>query len=335
MKNQELKSSLIKSGIVLALCIFFIYAFAVSDSGGVAGTIASLFSGVVFLIGLALAVVVSVAVMIGIYFGILAMYSQEVCSKTYDQFKPVLRQFLASMTSFFSSKCCATSESTQPDTESEIETLRDKQNVLNNQLTQIKNSVNSVQENIATLSSSINVVAEENTSLDSKTKTIEEDLASKASAADVDDSLKKISNDLNTIQNSVTPLTKKITELESAMAAQEKEEDGEDVQEIVNKAMSSLQEEITSVKASIKDLTGASKKEEAPKKSVHRILTYFATKEDQDQFTTLVNEAVAKEMTYAEIGELLSNSLSKENAEIIADHPSLTKDFIRICRQKK
>ena len=335
MKNQELKSSLIKSGIVLALCIFFIYAFAVSDSGGVTGTIASLFSGVVFLIGLALALVVSVAVMIGLYFGILAMYSQEVCSNTYDQFKPVLRQFLGSTTSFFSSKCCGTSESSQLDTESEIETLRDKQNVLNNQLSQIKNNISSVQENLATLSSSVTTVAAENTTLDSKAKTMEDDLATKAIAADVDDSLKKLSDNLSTIQNSVTPLTEKLTELENAMAAQEKEEDGEDVQEIVNKAMSSLQEEITSVKASIKDLASTSKKEKAPKKSVHRILTYFATKEDQDQFTTLVNEAVAKEMTYAEIGELLSNSLSKENAEIIADHPSLTKDFIRICRQKK
>jgi len=44
MKNQELRSSLIKSGIILVLCVFFIYSFASGDSGGVTGTIGSLFS---------------------------------------------------------------------------------------------------------------------------------------------------------------------------------------------------------------------------------------------------------------------------------------------------
>lgn len=91
MKNQELRSSLIKSGILLLVCVFFIYAFAVKDSGGVVGTIGSLFSGlmsgVIFLIGLILALAFSVAAMIGIYFGILALYNQEVCKKSWEEFK--------------------------------------------------------------------------------------------------------------------------------------------------------------------------------------------------------------------------------------------------------
>jgi len=38
-------------------------------------------------------------------------------------------------------------------------------------------------------------------------------------------------------------------------------------------------------------------------------------------------------MTYAQVGEFLNDSLSDDASDVIADHPSLTKDYIRICRQ--
>lgn len=336
MKNQELKSSLIKSGIFLAICIFFIYSFAVSDSGGVTGTIGSLFSGVVFIFGLAFALIVSIAVMIGIYFGILAMYNQEVCKTSYEQFKTTLLASTGSFTRSFSSKCCSSTESSQDLYEKDIVALRENQNTLNNQISQIQSKFNTIEQDISTLSSSINGVADEINNLDSKTKSVEEELENKASMAAVDESLKKITGDINSIQNSVKPIADKLTKLENSISSLAKEEESEDVQVIVDKAITSLKKELTAVKASVESIASATQQEETEeqKDADHRILAYFPSKEDQEQFISLVTEAVEKEMTYAEIGELLNESLSPENAEIIADHPSLTKDFIRTCRQK-
>lgn len=333
MKNQELKSSLIKSGLFLAVCIFFIYAFAVSDSGGITGTIASLFSGVVFLIGLAFALAFSVAVIIGIYFGILAMYSQEVCTKSFSQFKTTLATSSGALTRSF--KCCSGTETLPQISEEDIAPLRNKQNLLNSQLSQVKNSIDSLEEKIKNISSSMTDATAEISALNTKAETVEEELAGKALTTTVDESIKKLAADISSIQNSIAPLNTKLSELESSISSQENdEEESEDVEEVVNKAISGLQKELAAVKASVESLSAESQEDEEPKDTSHRILTYFASKEDQDQFTALVNEAVAQEMTYAEIGEHLNDNLSAENAEVIADHPSLTKDFIRICRQK-
>ncbi|MBU1138483.1 MAG: hypothetical protein KKD01_18055 [Proteobacteria bacterium] len=330
MKNQELKSSLIKSGLLLTICVFFIYAFAVSDSGGVIGTIGSIFSGIVFLIGLAFALAFSIVVIIGIYFGILAMYSQEVCKKSYDQFKTTLSNSSGSFIGVFSSKCCSTTDSHQHAFEKDIADLRDQQNILNNQLTQIQSGVGSLEQSVNTLSSSVSGALGEITALDTKTITVAEELASMASVASVNESIAKLTGDISSIQNTIKPLTDKLTALESSISAQTKE----DVHSVVDKAVGGLQEELTAIKDSVQILLGGNQNATDEKNSDHRILAYFPSKEDEEQFISLVEEAVSKEMTYAEIGELLNDSLSAENAEIIAEHPSLTKDFIRTCRQK-
>ncbi len=337
MKNLELRSSLIKSAIFLLLCVFFIYAFAASDSGGVTGTISSLFSGAVFLVGLVLALAVSVALMIGLYFGILSLYNKKVCKKTYDEFKTSLSESSGPLTHYFASTCCRAHAGPKKISEEDIAPLRDQQNVLNNQLSAIKQSVDSLEQTVTTLSSSVTGIAGEINTLATKAKTVEEDLEGKASTATIDESMQKLTGEISSIQNSVKPLTEKLTELENSIASMtdEDEEEGVDLQELVNNAVSGLQEELAAVKASVVTLSTASQEEEVESEETsHRILTYFANKKDEKQFAALVNKAVGKEMTYAQIGEFLNDSLSAENAEIIADHPSLTKDFIRICRQK-
>ncbi len=337
MKNLELRSSLIKSGIFLVLCVFFIYAFAVSDSGGITGTISSLFSGAVFLVGLALALAVSVALMIGLYFGILSLYNKKVCKKTYDEFKTTLSESSGPLADSFALTCYGAHARSKRISEEDIAPLRDQQEVMSNQLSAIKQSVDSLEQSIVTLSSSATAIAGEINTLATKTKTVEEDLEGKASTASIDESMEKLAGELSSIQNSVKPLTEKLSELENAISSMtdEDEEEGIDLQELINKAVSGLQEELAAVKASVMTLSTASEEEEVePEETIHRILTYFANKKDEKQFTALVHKAVAKKMTYAQIGEFLNDSLSAKNAEIIADHPSLTKDFIRTCRQK-
>ena len=64
----------------------------------------------------------------------------------------------------------------------------------------------------------------------------------------------------------------------------------------------------------------------------HRIFNYLEKDEDKKKFSGLIAEAITKEMTYAEIDDFLSKSLPKEIDVIIKDHPSLTKQYIRDCK---
>jgi len=348
MKNQELRSSLIKSGILLILGVFFIYAFAAGDSGGVTGTIGSIFSAVIFLFGLALALTVSIAVMFGIYFGILYMYNPQVCSKTYAEFKAKLANSSQSFTSKCSSKCSSTKNPVVvPLSDEDLAPLRSGQNKLSSQLTGIESSVSTLEQTLTTVSSSVASVTEEITKLDSRTATIEEELENKAPASAIDEAAKKLTGDISALQNSIKPLNDKITELEtslSSLATDTEEDSGDDVQEKIDTALSGVKSEIKAMEESIKELAKqpkATKTEAAPAPAAdtdedeHRILPYFTKKKDRTQFISLVDKAVADGKTYAQIGEILSNSLSAEASKVTSVHPSLTKDYIKMIRQNK
>jgi hypothetical protein len=63
------------------------------------------------------------------------------------------------------------------------------------------------------------------------------------------------------------------------------------------------------------------------------IFSYIVTDEERALFVSKVEEGAAKEMTYAQFDEFLTESLPAELDKILKDHPSLTKDFIRSMRK--
>ncbi|PIE58117.1 MAG: hypothetical protein CSA33_04180 [Desulfobulbus propionicus] len=65
----------------------------------------------------------------------------------------------------------------------------------------------------------------------------------------------------------------------------------------------------------------------------HRLLAYFDDPADQEKLRQLVEETLKKDMTYAQVMEYLVKSMGSEKGQIIADHPSLAKDFIRQRRR--
>lgn len=347
MKNQELRSSLIKSGILLILGVFFIYAFAAGDSGGISGTIGSIFSAFIFIFGMALALTVSVVVIFGIYFGILYMYNPQICSKTYGEFKAKLANSSQSLTDKCSSKCSSTKKPVVTAiTNEDLAPLRSGQDKIDNQLSGLESSVSTLEQTISKISSSVTGATEEIGKLDTRAAAIEEELENKAQASAIDEAAKKLSGDISALQNSIKPLTDKITELEtslSSLTTEKNEDSGDDVQEKIDTALSGVKSDIKAMEDSIKKLTQqpkeAAKAAAAPaaetKDDEHRILPYFNKKKDRTQFVSLVDKAVADGKTYAQIGEILSNSLSAEASKVTSVHPSLTKDYIKMIRQRK
>jgi peptidoglycan hydrolase CwlO-like protein len=332
MKNQELRSSLIQSGILIIVCIFFIYSFAVGDSGGVSGTLGSIFSGILFLSGLALAVVVSVLVMFGIYFGILYMYNQDTCKETYGEFKTKISESAKSLCSSCGSTCSSSQEIAPPINDQALDPLRSNQDRLGSQLSDLQSSVASLEKTLNTVSSSVITTAEEIAKLDERANSVDEVLEGKATTDSVDEAAKRFGGDITALQGSVKPLADKVSELETALSTSGSDED--DLQEKIDNAIGGINDELATLKKAIENLAAQPPVETASSEdSSHRILSYFSSKSDEKKFIALVTKAVEKEMTYAQVGEFLNDSLSAEAAEVIADHPSLTKDYIRLCRQ--
>jgi len=335
MKNQELQSSVIKSGIILVLFIFFIYAFAVDGSGGIGGTISSLFSGALFLVGLTLAIVVSIIVMFGIYFGILYMYDQDTCKNTYAELKVKLNDSTKALSCCSSlTKCYSKQETAVPVSEEDLRPLKSNQDKLQSQLSGLQTSIAGLEKTLSSFSSSITGATEEIAQLDEKINNTVEELDTKATTSSLEEATKKLSADITAIQASVKPLSDKLTELETALSSLETDENGTDTtQDEVNSAIDGIKEELANMKSSIENLASQPAAESNAADDRHRILSYFTRKNDEKKFIKQVAEAVSKGMTYAQIDEFLNDSLSAEASGVIADHPSLTKDYIKIARQ--
>ena len=338
MKNQELRSSLIKSGVILTLCIFFIYAFAADDSGGVTGTIASIFSGILFLVGIVLAVGVSVFVMFAIYFGILYLYNKETCKKTFDEFKPQLTATLASCKLSCPSRCHISSETEADASEETLRDLQTKQDTLEAKLAAIQNSVNGIETTLSTVSSSVVIASGDIAKVDERITLIAEELETRVTTENMNSISAALEKELSALKNAVSPLGTTLSQLTNDVTELQKQADDDgdnDIQTLLDAALSPVKKDIEAIQKVLEQATQESGVEEETPDSEnrHRILTYFEKKSDENKFVRLVSEAVAKGMTYAEAGEYLSDSLSAAASEVIADHPSLTKDYIRTIRQ--
>ncbi len=339
MKNQELRSSLIKSGVILTLCIFFIYAFAADDSGGVTGTIASIFSGILFLIGIVLAVAVSVLVMFAIYFGILYLYNKETCKKTFDEFKPQLTATLASCKLSCPSRCHISKETETSASEETLRDLQTKQDTLEKKLADIQSSVNGIETTLSTVSSSVVIASGDIAKVDERITLLAEEIETRVTTENINNISAALEKELSDLKNAVSPLGTTLSQLTRDVAELQKHaenDDGDDIHTLLDTALSPVRQDIETIQKQLAEQStrAADDQEESPDgENQHRILTYFENKSDENKFVQLVAEAVAKGMTYAEAGEYLNDSLSTAASEVIADHPSLTKDYIRTIRQ--
>ncbi len=336
MKNLELRSSLIKSGLLIGLFIFLIYAFAVDGSGGIGGTFASLFAGITFLIGLSIAVVVSVVIMFGVYFGILYLYNPAVSAKTFAELKVNISNVSEQLCSCESCSVSATTPDTVPViTGDDLQPLQATQDSLAGQLAKVGSSVDSIQKTLAELNASIETTQQNIDTIGEKTAAIEEELGNKASTDAINDASKKLTADISAIKTSVQPLNDKIASLEETVS----EKDDTSGTEETNKAIAALQKELEALKKKLAEKEAKAEStvksdKETTEEADHRILSYFTKKADEKKFVALVKDSVDQDMTYAQVDEYLNKSLSKAAAKVISEHPSLTKDYIRECRQK-
>jgi len=267
------------------------------------------------------------------------MYDQQTCTNTYGEFKEKLSSLSQSLCGTCGDKCSASAVPPQAINDDDLTPIRDNQNRLDSQLTALQSNVASLESMLSKVSVSATAAADNLSTLDEKSKSLEEAMEGKAATDAIEDATKKLSSEISAVQGSLKPLTDKLSELEASLSSLDDDSDN-DIQQTVDTAIKAIKEELGSMNSAIESLTSNATAEpqateqHASDSEEHRILSYFSSEADKKKFISLVVEAIGKEMTYAQVGEFLNDSLSTEAAEVIADHPSLTKDFIRLNRQK-
>ena len=91
MINSDIKKSLIKSAIFLLTSIVLVSFVVSAQAVGFWASIGAIFSGIfstlIFVIGLSIALLISVVIIIAIFFGTIALHSVEKAKDMFNQFK--------------------------------------------------------------------------------------------------------------------------------------------------------------------------------------------------------------------------------------------------------
>jgi hypothetical protein len=95
MNRNDFRNPLIKSGAVLVFVILLITAVANSEGhgiiGGISALISGLFSAVVFIIGLCFTIIISIAIIIGLFIAAVSIHSVDKARSLFDQLMASLR----------------------------------------------------------------------------------------------------------------------------------------------------------------------------------------------------------------------------------------------------
>jgi prefoldin subunit 5 len=126
---------------------------------------------------------------------------------------------------------------------------------------------------------------------------------------------------LNTIREKVESLEKNTGSWTSAI---------ESLQQKIESLESDLAAAQQTITETIEEQQGASAEEATEE---HRLFSYIEDPQEREKVQQLVLEALDKEMTYAQTADHVAENVSPATAKIIADHPALTKEFIRDSRK--
>jgi uncharacterized membrane protein len=297
MNKNDLKNPLIQSGAILLVIFLLISIVANSEPDGFLGSISGLASGILFIIGLFFAIIVSIAIIFGLFIAAVSIHSVDKARDMSRQLKRTLTGLWEKLGGGNVSRLVAkqvsatksTTDSGAPDTQSDqltrqIAILQTQMQEQQTHLTTAATSLAALQHDVSTLQQSAG----------------EEDAAPVHDHQELADQLQDIAGKLN-------GLTARIDALEQHTADQ--------------------------LKQMASDIDALREKTALPE-VVAGILSYIDRPEDRELLTGKAEEAVARGMTYAQIDEFFEKSLSPDVFEVLKSHPRLTKDFIRSVKKR-
>ena len=308
MKKNEFRTPLLQSAAVLGGVLVLFGIVSSSGASGSGGGILSIIFGIgnliLFCIGMTIALLFSIAVLIAIFLAAVAMVDSQQAALMYSDLKKNFALNAASLNKLF---CDKSGEGV---------------GVSKDELEQLKKDIIQLQEKNASLQKHITALAGDKTLL-------QEDVNSLSGEnADLKVKLEDLNATVGNLQNSeeqIKALIDNLTEKIEAGADQELRDQVKKLDQLHVNAHSDvdvLMERLNTLESGLK---------QAP---VSGIFAYIESEEEQALFIEKVEEALAQEMTYAQIDEYLTSNLPPELDKNIKDHPALTKNYIRNLRRE-
>ena len=298
MNKNDLKNPLIQSGAILLVVFLLISIVANSEPEGFLGSISGLASGILFIIGLILAIIVSIAIIFGLFIAAVSIHSVDKARDLSRQLKQTLTGLWEKLGGGTVSRLAAkpgfaiksaTGSGGAPDAQ---------QDQLARQLATLQTQMQDQQTHAATAARSL-------AALQHELSTLQQSAGEETSRPAHDH--QELADQLQDVAARLDGLTARIDALE--------------------------QQQDERLKQLASDIEALREKTALPE-VVAGILSYIDRPEDRELLTGKAEEAVARGMTYAQIDEFFKNSLSPEVVEVLESHPRLTKDFIRSVKKR-
>lgn len=343
MENNRLRTPLINSAILLAAVSLIIYLAVSSPGGSIWSAIGAIFyaffKGIQLAIGLVLALLVCLAVLIGIFFGCVAMVSRESAARMYQQLQGfVIGQFNLARGVVMEDVVPKTQDApvVSPAGQADKGFFSDRSS-----LADIQKVQSTFEEKLNSLQSRI----EQSEQDESITKLSDWLRAEEQKTEEVKASMELLDQQMRQLQKSVEEVAEKLTADSSADilgAMQEKIADLVKSNSNRDADIGTLQRKVDALNSELKAVQEKLTLFEEERKSIqeqdesgkHRLFSYIENEQEKEKIQQLVTEAMDQEMTYAQATDYLVENVSPDTAKIIADHPALTKEFIRENRKQ-
>ena len=371
MKANTLRGPLIKSAIVLFIISMLAYFTSTSPGGNVWASMGTLTVTILrtiqWAIGLAIALAVSLSVMIGIFLGAVALVNPASSASMFDSLLKTLGTWFGPLASMFSSnkeaELAKTLEGLATDLKKEFTAdLQAAQSGLRKGISEVQSKVSGLASRLGTIEETAASLApsEQVDALAEEVKSAGESLAEIKSVADslkgkveqAEKQVKEVSGeailgdlpsrietleqqeipepapavDISPLEKEVASLKKELAEVKKvaaeAAAKAEKKDEKANVQKTTKASPATAKESVKQT---------APKKEDA--EDEHRIFSYFDNEEDKKKVAELVQSTMKKDMSYKQVMDFVAKQLGGAKGEIITSHPSLSKDYIRLCRK--
>ena len=341
MKPNVLQAPLIKSAIVLVIFSLLFYFTSSSPDGSVWGSIGSIFivafRTIQWAFALAIGLIVSLAVLIGIFFGAVALVNPASASRMFEGLRQTLLNWFAPLITLCKTKrqekLTAAFDTFGQDLKKEFASdIQATQMGLSKTQTELETRLGSISSRLATLEEATNRMAPSE-QVEAMVGEVNDVVESTAVIKETVDTLK--SSVEQTASVDITGLEKNIAELQSELASvQQKTEEA--LQTATKAAAKAAQQPAAPVPAEKPSAKKVEKKQDEVKaagEEEHRIFSYFDDA-DKKKVADLVASTLKKDMSYKQVMDFVAKELGGNKGKIITSHPSLSKDYIRQCRRK-
>ena len=306
MKPNVLQAPLIKSAIVLVIFSLLFYFTSTSPEGSVWGSIGSIFifafRTIQWALALAIGLIVSLAVLIGIFFGAVALFNPASASRMYEGLRQTLLAWFAPLITLCKSKreekLAAAFDTFSQDLKKEFSSDIQAAQV------DLKKNQDELETKLSGLSSRLATFEEATTGL-AAAEQVETMIGQ---VNDVVESTAVIKKSVDALESSIdfTGLEKNIAELQSELASvQQKTEEA--LQTATKAAAQAAQQSAAPVPA---------EKAQTAEEEEHRIFSYFDAA-DKKKVAGLVASTLKKDMSYKQVMDFVAKELGGNKGKII------------------